>query len=109
MDFKPTQVNDKRCTRVGRWLRRSRLDEPPQLYNILWGDMHFLGPSAFRTRRGRRTGREDPSLPASLDDHSWCDQDGAKSNCATAHRSKTTPINSSTIRFISRKSLLGSI
>ena len=48
MDFKPTQVNDKRCTRVGRWLRRSRLDEPPQLYNILWGDMHFLGPSAFR-------------------------------------------------------------
>ena len=44
---RPTLITDSRFTRVGRVLRRTHLDELPQLFNILLGDMDFIGPRPF--------------------------------------------------------------
>ena len=39
-----TTEHDPRITRIGRLFRRAKIDELPQLYNILIGDMSFVGP-----------------------------------------------------------------
>jgi lipopolysaccharide/colanic/teichoic acid biosynthesis glycosyltransferase len=57
------QTNDPRITRLGHFMRRSRLDEIPQLWNVLKGDMSLIGPRPEQEKFVDQFAEQIPSYP----------------------------------------------
>lgn len=59
----PASENDPRITKVGKVIRKLRLDELPQLFNILKGDMSLVGPRPERVEHHEAYTRQIPEFP----------------------------------------------
>lgn len=58
------QKDDPRVTKIGKFIRKTRIDEIPQLFNILKGDMSLIGP---RPERPELTYEFDKEIPGFIE------------------------------------------
>lgn len=84
--------NDPRCTRVGGFLRKTNLDELPQLWNVLTGDMSLVGP---RPERPFFVSRFKEDIPRYMARHTirsgitgWAQVNGLRGNTSIGERTK---------------------
>ena len=108
-------MNDARFTRSGRVLRKYKLDELPQLFNVLFGEMSLVGPRPqviYYTKKYRGAERSILSVKPGITDYAsiyFSDMDKVlgKNNVDDKYEKEIEPLkNQLRIKYVNERSLL---